>query len=368
MVAELKLAVAGSGKTTWLGKHIDPDKNNLLITFTNQNVNNITESIQKHIGYIPENTFVMTFTRFVYYWLIRPFERSFEINKIDDVIHSKGIDILSPIEFDRYNLDNGYCKDNNVYHYLSFATGRLYSSRLSKLYVKQSEKIRKIVRNNLDQYLDDIFVDEFQDFCAYDFKVLVDLVKCKKTNLHFVGDYFQSQVSQTNFKNRLPYNKVHGLDEFVDLLKSKKINIDQETLKKSWRCPDDTCEFIRSKLYIPILAAQEKEGGIKQITDVQKGIEILNNENIVKLFWDSGINGFSEIKNANKWGYSKGDTYDSTCVILTKSTNSIVHSSNLKIPMTTRNKLYVALTRSLGDTFLMDSVLYNKCLKRINKL
>ncbi|MDN6491202.1 MAG: hypothetical protein L0K14_00755, partial [Leuconostoc sp.] len=101
MVAEVKLAVAGSGKTRWLGNSVSPSKRNLLITYTNQNVSNITKSIQLHLGIVPENTTVITYTRFVYYWLIRPYEPSIVIGDNTGQFRSDGIDISTPPVNDR---------------------------------------------------------------------------------------------------------------------------------------------------------------------------------------------------------------------------------------------------------------------------
>ena len=76
MVGAVKLAVAGAGKTTWLGKIIDPNKRNLLLTFTNSNVKHLIQSVKEsHNNIIPNNTKVMTYTKFVYYWIIKPNEK-----------------------------------------------------------------------------------------------------------------------------------------------------------------------------------------------------------------------------------------------------------------------------------------------------
>ena len=54
--------------------------------------------------------------------------------------------------------------------------------------------------------------------------------------------------------------------------------------------------------------------------------------------------------------YSKGDTYDSICVVLTEKSNNIFKENwNNNLSESSRNKLYVALTRSSGDVYIMSS-------------
>ena len=58
---------------------------------------------------------------------------------------------------------------------------------------------------------------------------------------------------------------------------------------------------------------------------------------------------------AVSWSYSKGDTYDAACVILNGSTEKLVEDkfSVSTLKTVTLNKLYVALTRSKGDLYIV---------------
>ena len=55
------------------------------------------------------------------------------------------------------------------------------------------------------------------------------------------------------------------------------------------------------------------------------------------------------------WSYSKGDTMDSTCVILTNGFEKLSEKnfSTEGISRQTINRLYVALTRSRGNVYLI---------------
>ena len=68
------LAVAGAGKTYHICHNINPDKKNLILAFTHENIYNITKELTKSFGSIPAKTTICTFHSFVYRLLIRPYE------------------------------------------------------------------------------------------------------------------------------------------------------------------------------------------------------------------------------------------------------------------------------------------------------
>lgn len=79
--SKIIMAVAGSGKTYHIAKHIDPLKKNLLITYTRQNVKNLRKEIIKRHQVVPKNTQILTFSSFVYRWLLKPFEPILKTSK-----------------------------------------------------------------------------------------------------------------------------------------------------------------------------------------------------------------------------------------------------------------------------------------------
>lgn len=67
MGKRLILAVAGAGKTYTICHGIDPDKKNLILAFTHENIKNIRNGLADCFsGHIPENTSVMTFHSFLH--------------------------------------------------------------------------------------------------------------------------------------------------------------------------------------------------------------------------------------------------------------------------------------------------------------
>lgn len=65
---------------------------------------------------------------------------------------------------------------------------------------------------------------------------------------------------------------------------------------------------------------------------------------------------------AMNWSYSKGDTVNSACVILTDGLDNLDSESfdPEKVKLTTLNKLYVAMTRSRGDLYLIKASTFKK--------
>lgn len=103
------------------------------------------------------------------------------------------------------------------------------------------------------------------------------------------------------------------------------------------------------KLGIQIQSARINAGTVIRPSNIQ---EILDDKNIVKLVYDNASHYSFRAVN---WSYSKGDTYDAVCVILNGSTEKLVEDkfSVSTLKTVTLNKLYVALTRSKGDLYIV---------------
>lgn len=73
--------------------------------------------------------------------------------------------------------------------------------------------------------------------------------------------------------------------------------------------------------------------------------------------------------NCINWSYSKGNTYENTCVILTKEADHLDSDSfNVNaLSIETRNKLYVACTRTKGDLYFIKNSDFKKIKKSYQK-
>lgn len=361
MAKQIMLAVAGAGKTYTICNNLDPKNKNLILAFTHENIHNINNELIKRFGKIPELTNVMTYDSFLYRYILCPFEptilRAFKVTNFV----RKGITMQKPP--DRTKIINDRCVANVSYkrkdefeHYQ--INGRYYCGTLAELilYVKEN-KIKLVVKvaNYLNTFYEQIFIDEFQDYRMYDFDLIISLVQ-KLNNVLLVGDYYQHSVSGDNNSGK-PFNKMNK-QTYIEFLENKKINVDTITLNKSRRCPKLVCKFVEEKLKIQFACNNSHNGNIFWV-DESNIDKILQDNSVVKLMWN---NAKKYSFNAVNWSYSKGDTYDAICVILTDKFSNLqnVDFDIDTISEITRNKLYVAITRTKGDLYFVTKDIFDK--------
>lgn len=366
------LSVAGAGKTFTICNNIEEEKRNVIIAYTVQNVKNIEKELIEKFGYIPKYTKIFTFHKFVYNFLIRSYENSIS-RYYNFKFKSKGLCFDEPVNatnsFGEYNYN--YKLQNNIQHFVK--GDKLYSSRISELVnylCKTKCDVFTKALNQLNIFFDNIYIDEFQDFREENYKLLERIIK-GFNNILLVGDYYQHSVSSIN-NTGLPFqkrrkNKLTGkmekyiinYDEYCDALEKIGLKVNSTDLIKSRRCSKDVCEFVYQRLKIQIESKDINKGNVMFITNEEDAIKILNDNNITKLTYNTPyIWNF----NAISWSYSKGDTYSDVLVILTDKFEKIDCDSFLldKIPQTTINKLYVAITRTDKDLYILKSSIFNR--------
>lgn len=361
------LAVAGAGKTYHICHHLDPIKRNLILAFTNENIYNIKREIVDAHKEIPVNTKISTFHSFVYNNFILPYELSIASHFSCPTFSSQGITTLSPpiksvkTSSSTYRKNRFYTTKDKIGHYVT--TNHLYyCDTLSELalQIKRNKTLgtetlvkRAIIR--LRKFFDVIYVDEFQDFRQHNYDLLLRIAK-GFPNIYLIGDYFQHSVSGRNNSGK-PFEENTTYDSFIEELKRTNFKVDHSSLLKSRRCSSEVCDFVKNKLQINISSANINKGRVIWITKDFEGI--LRNDNIVKLVYN---NSKKYTFRSMNWSYSKGSTFNSVCLILTKKLESLSDDSfNPEIlGRSFLNKLYVALTRSSGDLYLMKSSDFSK--------
>lgn len=355
-------AVAGSGKTHEIAKRLNLSKRNLIISFTNSNISNIkTEMIKQHAK-IPETTMILTFSSFIYRWMIHPYEPSISMENKSKNFISNGVDIVTkPIE-KQNGYTPGYIKDRNLYHYVNPINQRYYSSRMSKLLVKQKLVVIKKILSNLSLFFDNIYIDEIQDFRGNDFRLLQLIYKHFKNQVIGVGDFYQHSVQKSDFRDKFPFQERNN--EFISLETygksfGDKVKVIDDILLHSRRVPECVCKEIRKKLQIDIFSEKE-EGLFKVIDNVSELKSVLSLPNLVGLIWNKSVKDQFSI--SNTWSACKGDTYENTCIVLTESLSSFVDDtfSCNGISQVSLNKLYVALTRATGSVYIVQKSIYDK--------
>ena len=359
MAKRVILAVAGAGKTYHICHKIDPTKRNLIIAFTHENIHNIQKELCDAHGGVPELTTVSTFDSFVYHQLILPYEPSIAEHFGCPKFVSRGICTIDPPPM-RIPTKGGkmvsnphYFKKDRLAHYVTRRC-QYYCATLSELVLQVKQKRESLVKRaavRLNLFYDCVLIDEFQDFREYDYELIMALAK-QLNDIVLVGDYHQHSVSATNNSGKPFKHKSSDVsyDAFIAGLKKFGFEVDLTTLDKSRRCSAEICRYVSKKLGISIASCGKNLGAVVWIDE--NASEILDDQQIVKLVYKDAANYTFRAMN---WSYSKGDTVDSACVILTNNFEKLSEESFSPegISTSTLNKLYVAMTRSRGNLYLM---------------
>ena len=334
------LAVAGSGKTSHIIDSLRATGRSLVVTYTENNYKNLHYRITAEYGCIPDHIRLHTYFSFLYSFCLRPF--------LGDSLRFRGINWNEPPEFtrtikrteERYYLDKGQ---------------RLYYSRMARLL---SEKgLVPDVSRRLLKYFDSFFIDEVQDFAGHDFNFLCELASTDVRTV-LVGDFYQ-HTFDTSRDGNINMNLHKDLTTYKNKLKGKDYYIDDTSLGKSYRCSPTVCAFVSINIGIDIKSHRDDETNVEYVDSEERADQLFHQSDIVKLFYQSHQKYpcFS-----NNWGASKGiDSYGSVCVVLNDKTDKLYKSGELtSLLPTTRNKLYVACTRSKADIYFVPEKYYSK--------
>lgn len=360
MDKKLILAVAGSGKTYLICHSIDPEKRNLILAFTHENIQNIHHELFERFEAIPENTIVSTFHGFLFGNCIRPYHRMICDIYGAQPFNCEGVMFLSPPKpMNGAKFNNMYVKDNLLKHYVPHK--KYYCSHMAKLILKNDGTLLPAVINRVNKFYDVLFIDEYQDYRNEEYELLSAIIRGFNGDVLLVGDYYQHSVSGDNNTGK-PFGSTRRPVAYPDYIKAIQrlgLAVDETELSKSRRCSKPVCDFVKSKMGIEIESFDDHAGEVTLVSDVVKAKRILCDDSICKLLLrDSGKYLFK----CFNWSYSKGDTYEKTCVILTGDTSNLMEDGfryNCIAP-TTRNKLYVALTRSRTDVYLMPKNIFDQ--------
>jgi len=305
------------------------------VTYTNGNYDNLSTKISnKFNGKWPENITLMKFFPFLYSFCYKPF--------LADTIKAKGV------VFE--NNPNKFAKQTEWRYYLS-PGGYFYSNRLS-LFLEKTNILAEI-KARIEKYFDELIIDEVQDIAGRDFSFLEQLMEVN-VNMLFVGDFFQ-HTFDTSRDGNVNKNLFDNMTAYIAKFTDKGFICDRTTLTSSWRCSRNVCDYIKEALDIEIFSNRTADDNseISFVSDIFHCSQILSDDSIIKLHYQ---NGYRYGKSHKNWGETKGeDCYIDVCVLLNKSTAKKFALGQLyKLPPSTRNKLYVAITRAKGNVYFIN--------------
>lgn len=340
MDKKVVFAVAGSGKTKLIIDQLDTYKNSYIVTYTTSNHRNLQDRIVSKFGYFPTNIKLYTYFSFIYSFCYKPF--------CHDIEKTKGINYKTqPSQF---------LKKETRGHYIDKGD-RLFSSRISKFLI--DFEIMGDIIERLNKYADNIFIDEIQDFASNDFNFILKLAKAD-LKLLYVGDFYQHTFDTSrdgSTRKNLHTDYLSYQKEF----EKGSIAVDTSSLLKSWRCNKTICDYISTKLKIQIESNRTDSGIIKYLTDPQEIKGVFEDNLIIKLFYQMHYNYDCYSKN---WGDCKGeDHYYNVCVVLNNTTFEKYLSDDMhNLTSSTKNKLYVAITRTKNNLYFVSEKLLKKIM------
>ncbi len=332
-------AVAGSGKTTYIINKLDLINKSIIVTYTNNNVENIRHGIIKKWGYVPENIKILSYFSFLHSFCYKPI--------LSSTYKTKGI----------YYKPNGNKFAKNDARYIS-PSERLYSNRISKFF--EVKEVIKDIQQRLEKYYVSLFIDEVQDFAGNDFNFLKKLARAN-LNVLMVGDFYQHtfDTSRDGIVNKSLHN---DFSEYQKQFSNMGLALDYTSLSKSYRCSPTICDFISQNIGIEIESHRNDEVLIKIINKKEEAAAVYYDNLIIKLFYQKHT---SFKCNSRNWGECKGDDrYTNVCVVLNKTTLKAFDKGALQLlPSQTKNKLYVASTRAKGNLYFVSEELIKSILK-----
>lgn len=327
-------SVAGSGKTTHIVNKLDLESPVIIITYTNNNVENIRERILKKFGYFPSNIKLQSYFSFLHGFCYKPF--------LSGTLKTKGL----------YYKPNTNRFAKNDAQYIT-SNGRLYSNRLAK-FIESKGVIQDVIAR-LEKYYKNVLFDEIQDFAGNDFNLIKNIAKAN-VNITMVGDFYQhtfdtsrdGSVNKSLHDDFTKYQK-----QFADM----GFTIDTTTLNKSYRCSPTICNFITEKLGISIDSHRDDPVSITIIEKKEEAESILKNDEIVKLFYQKH---YAHNCHSRNWGDCKGeDRYNDVCIVLNKTTLKSYKEETLQnLAPSTKNKLYVACSRAKNNLYILSEELF----------
>ena len=332
MDRRLILAVAGSGKTTYLINKLNLEQRFLIVTYTDNNVAHIRNSIILKFGHIPSNITLLSYFQFLIRLCYNPFFK--------DEIRARGITWEQPDEKVRY------ISKDNIGHYLT-KDRFLYHNRIAKLCLL---KCPNLIRERIERYFDFFMFDEIQDLGGNDFNFIEAIIP-QTIDVLFVGDFFQHtfDTSKDGPVNKTLYN---DYAKYNNRWQKSGLIVDTTSLLKSHRCSPTVCKFVKDSIGIHIESNREDSVSIIFISDREEVDRLLNDDHKIKLFYhDSHKYNYKAIN----WGASKGlDDFEDICIILNETSLKAFIKKELDVlAPATRNKLYVACTRAKGNIYFI---------------
>lgn len=349
-------AAAGSGKTTSLVDEVvaDPGRRVLVLSYTQENVNEIRKRIIGHLGFVPTHITVQGWFTFLLKEGVRPYQ-NYMYN--GPRIGSMLFETPTAEWYKKIPKAN-----TNRYYFTS--TGKIYRDRMSDFIVEVDKASGGKVIKRICQMYDAIYIDEIQDLAGWDLEVL-DLLMSAEIKLVMTGDVRQAILSTTNSTKHPKYRGAGIVQYFIEHERKGSCTIGTSSV--SYRCKQSICDF--ADALFPEFQ-QPTTSLNRDITD-HEGIFLVKPEYVPKyvasirpqvLRYSKDEAAYGD--HALNIGVAKGQTFDHVLIYLQGTGEAYLATGRLtkvlkgKVkPAFHIPKLYVAVTRArFSVAFVYDGV------------
>jgi hypothetical protein len=323
------VACAGSGKTTFIVSEALKVKNSnvLITTYTNENIDQIKQSIIEQNGFIPPNIYVVPWFTFLLRDGVRPYQNCMSSSsRVESIFFQNTVS--------RFHRKDDYFTKNNY----------IYSTKLSEFVFECNKKSGGLVIKRLEKIYGHIFIDELQDFAGYDLNFFEELFT-SSINIVAVGDPRQSTFATNNSSKNSKYRGSKIYEWLQEHEKNGNIIIEEKT--DCHRCNQSICDF--ADLLYPNLPKTTSKNvtttghdGIFLIKSVDIEEYIKKHQPII-LRYDKRTN--TSGNRALNIGLSKGRTYARVLIFPTKNMVQFIKTKD-HTKAGDISKLYVAITRA----------------------
>lgn len=347
----LLLAAAGAGKTTYIVRHASQLKNCriLVTTFTDANADQLRQKLfSSNVG-CNAKIVVLPWYTFLLKEMIRPYQGVYEKTRISSLLYTGS------------NRTGLYKRNDDLTQYIT-KDKQIYSDKLSKFACKIDEAINGMSAIRLATIYDYLYIDEVQDMNGYDLDLLHRMAHAFKNQGHYMvmaGDVRQAALQTHNDPKYPQYRNGKIADFFNAEASDVGCEIDDQTLKYTWRCNQSICDVANRLFpsYSPMESRQEMHSDHEGVFFLRERFlhEYYDKFAPQVLRWDSKKETIGTPMN---YGQSKGLGFHRVLLYPTTPISNWFSRQNQELNDISLCKLYIALTRAESSVAILLPDLY----------
>lgn len=325
------LAAAGSRKTQQIiDTALATEGRVLIVTYTNENLNQIRRRIESTCGTVPPNIHLLGWFSFLIAHGAKPYQSA-----VLGQTH-----VLSGLNFDGDHLK--FTKKDAAQQFYLDGSGNLYRKHLADFVVAANTVSEDAVANRIARIYEAVLVDELQDLAGWDLEFL-DVLLAADVNLLLVGDPRQHTYSTYPSSKNKKYRGM-GIVEWLDERKEVCRRIDRT---ENYRCHQSICEYADA-LY-PDMPPTTSVG----VEDTgHDGVFVIGEADVEDYYVEYRPEVLRQRRDrdtlglpAFNIGVAKGSTFDRVLIFPTKAMREYAKTRDLSV-LTAKAWFYVALTRA----------------------